>query len=623
MHYIDIVAVHDFDETVDSWVYRDREEMLRQEIDRIKIRRVTVSDEVRSANKASRGAVKRLREVGSSTSSSSSRHAVELSWLEDRDMLPRTLPGARVFAFSYPKLDIRGDGGSLADYIDKAASGLLCELARVLKSSHADGNSEVNHPIVMIGAGLGGIIVQRSLRHAVAHSGPLLQFSLVEHVAEVIFLDTPFPRFKDGAGMADLDDLFPIDINVRMRVGLKVMGILKTQCKQADVVTIWNEFWRVLFQCSRLEARVLWFYSAGRASLLPKKRSLTGKDGSSKAVALFPLHSPRLRRLSSFQGPDDPNYKQIMTRLSNDLMLRSVRSERLRGLQRDLMRAGFPVDAQDEQGLSLLHHAVAAVNPSGVNLLLGNRVNPLEKDTDGQTPLHCAIRMFCDNEDEMADEAVQTRLITIIEQLLSFMTKSEIYNSRDNKGVSPYDVIHTEHDGTSEVYGRIQDLLHSHRLNMGNADSVKKDPWADWGPPYGKATAEKACEQTKAIVAEFYTKWPYTADYEVPSVLKLIYDKEWGPTKILSRLEDRHPSKQDVCCRWIHIPANNVSGLQNSQVSWIAMLTLLSPQEQWLHVGKIGCHSCITFTNMGGRQDLFIRLRIEDNSMTGQRQSGE
>ena len=44
-------------------------------------------------------------------------------------------------------------------------------------------------------------------------------------------------------------------------------------------------------------------------------------------------------------------------------MLRSVHSERLRGLQRDLMRAGFPIDAQDEQVLSLLHHAVAAVNP--------------------------------------------------------------------------------------------------------------------------------------------------------------------------------------------------------------------------------------------------------------------
>jgi len=283
-HYVDIVAVHDFDETVDSWVY------LRQEIDRIRIRMVGVSPEVRSANEAvfaDGGAVEPLREVASSSSSSSSRPAVKLSWLEDRDMLPRTLPGARVFAFSYPKPDIRGDSGSLADYIDKAASGLLCELSRVRKSSRADNSGEVGHPIVMIGAGLGGIILQRSLRHAAAHGGPLLQFSLVEHVAEVIFLDTPFPRFKDGIGLADLDDFFPININVRMRAILKVMGILKTQCKEADVITIWNEFWQVLFQCSGLEARVLWFYSAGRASLLPKKRSLTGKDGSFKAVALF------------------------------------------------------------------------------------------------------------------------------------------------------------------------------------------------------------------------------------------------------------------------------------------------------------------------------------------------
>jgi len=623
-HYIDIVAVHDFDETVESWVYRDKEEVLRQEIDRIKIRMVEVSDEVRSANKAFRGAVKPLREVGSSSSSSLSRPAVRLSWLEDREMLPRALPGARIFAFSYPKLDIHGDGSSLADYIDKAASGLLRELARVRKFIHVDNHGEVSHPIVMIGAGLGGIIVQRSLRHPAAHSGPLLQLSFVEHVAEVIFLDTPFPRFKDGTGVADLDDFFPIDINVRMRALLKVMGILKAQCKDADVTMIWNEFWKVLFQCGGLEARVLWFYSAGRPRLQPTKRYLTGQDGSLKTVMLYPLHLPRLRRLSGFHGPDDPNYKQIMSRLSNDLMLRSVRSERLRDLQRDLMRAGFPVDTQDEQGLSLLHHAVAAVNPSGVNLLLGNRANPLARDTDGQTPLHCAIRRFCANEDEIADETVQTRLITIIEQLLNFTTKSELYNSRDSRGMSPYDVIHTERDGTSGIYGQIQDLLHSHRLKMGKTDSeAKKTPWADWSPPYGTATAEKACEQTKAIVAEFYTTWPYTADYEVPSVLKLIYDKEWGPTKILSRLGERHLGEQDVCCRWIHIPANNVSSLQSNQVSLITMLTLLSPQEQWLHVGKTRRDPRTTRADRSVSQDLLIRLRVVDSSMVGQRHSGE
>lgn len=184
----------------------------------------------------------------------------------------------------------------------------------------------------------------------------------------------------------------------------------------------------------------------------------------------------------------------------------------------------------------------------------------------------------------MADEAVQTRLTTIIEQLLNRTTKSELYNSRDSTGMSPYDVMRVEGDGTSGSYDRIQDLLHSHRLIVGNADSeVKKTPWADWSPPYGKVTAEKACEQSKAIVAEFYVDptdgnariWPYTADYEVPSVLKLIYDRGWGPQKVLSRLEERHLGEQDVFCRWIHIPANNVSDLKSSQESSMKMLRLL------------------------------------------------
>lgn len=56
MHYLDIVAVHDYDETAESWVYKNRDQLLRQKIEHIKAKRTRLQAEL-SAGRSSIGSL--------------------------------------------------------------------------------------------------------------------------------------------------------------------------------------------------------------------------------------------------------------------------------------------------------------------------------------------------------------------------------------------------------------------------------------------------------------------------------------------------------------------------------------------------------------------------------------
>ncbi|KAK3362425.1 hypothetical protein B0T25DRAFT_6339 [Lasiosphaeria hispida] len=671
-HYVDIVAVHDYDETTANWTYKDKEQVLRQEIDNIRLKKNKLQDEaeraslishedrvsdvgrekeavrrdtagssdtraadlapklqfLRKSKKAKPSPTARLgvaglqtekhddehlgaesrepgsnrpTEAGSSRASSTYGRISGPNWLQDTTMLPRTLPGARVLTYTYPKLNLSSESDQ-SDYLDKAASSLLNALGGARQS--AEDSDRV--PIVFIGAGFGGIIVQKMI--ALAASKEALNASdkesqatgkgksaemerlplILDHIASVIFLDTSFPEEESE----DSKGFFPANVNVRMCAIVEVME--EMEWKDSDVESVWNEFWTALCQRGH-DARVLWFHSTGRTHGVPKKRVLLSEDGCSQVITLHPLSIHRLRRLTSFPSPDDSGYKCIASRMCDDLMLRAVRNQKFKDLQLDLMRAGSSVNAKDERGLSLLHRAATAPNPVGVNMLLGNQANSQVRDLSGQTPLHRAIRMFC--KDDPGDEATQEQLKKIIAQLLDFTRKSELYNSRDNDGMAPHDLLHDTRECSCYPdpckHDPIRELLNSHQPIVSHRLEERKDkPWKGWGPPASDGLAHKACVRSKAIVAEFYDRdglgdsredRQLLADYYVPSVLDLVYQKGLGPAKILSKLAERHViQKGDVCCRWIHVPANN---------------------EQWLH-------------------DLFIRLRLIDSSMNGQRHNG-
>jgi hypothetical protein len=262
-----------------------------------------------------------------------------------------------------------------------------------------------------------------------------------------------------------------------------------------------------------------------------------------------------------------------MAQLRDDLMFTAVRSEKLKELQDGLMNAGSPVNARNERDVSLLHLAATAPNPAGVDMLLYNRASPRVRDREGQTPLHCAIRMFCEEaakEKTPARDATKGLLEDVIRQLLGFTMKSELNNSRDASGMTPGDIIHDDKERCpcfpkACSHNPIRALLNGHQPIAGRRLRGHRDePWKGWNPPGESGLDRKACVSSKAILAEFYKEkenrtdeWP---GYYVPSVLELIYQRELGPAKILSKMAERRAGqKREVCCRWIHVPANNVS----------------------------------------------------------------
>ncbi|KAK0708109.1 hypothetical protein B0H67DRAFT_671831 [Lasiosphaeris hirsuta] len=690
-HYIDVVAVHDYDETSVNWAYVDNKVIVRQKLEMIRAERSKIPENSEQATAADvhdergrqplmvasgmpasslapnlappgrsvsrapslREAAKggdaarrddkiavpglsveardvphvtnRNFEVGSSRASSQSRREVGSNWLQDANMLPEALLGARVLGFSYYSRDLtqllkdNSEQSKKPDFIEKTSRELLRELCEFRQSDSFD-----NVPIIFIGAGFGGLVVQKAISLVVSntdsggedpYSKTLGRLELgaledqvvpepphlnLDHIADVIFMDTPFPSpKKEGEG---LQNFFPLSASsVRISGIQKVVKKMETEWDSPGVDKIWGEFWALLYQRNQ-KVRIAWLYSSTASittgsvrmniPLNLKKTSQISAERKSPAIVLnrIPLHRSGLRRLTSFSDAKDYGYTVTISRIRESLMIRAVQDDKLEDLQLSLMKAGVSVDVNDEWGMSLLHLAATAPNPDGLKILLDNNADPQTKDSKGQTPLHSSIRMYCDSEVDAG--IMMENLKRVIEKLLDFTTKPELNLNTDNQKWTIRDILQPHRhrcSGPGCTHETIRDLIARHRPFVRKRKTDDKDEaWKNWEPPADGSIQQRACEGTKAIIAEFYStkEDKASSDYDRPSVLDLIYHRESGPADILTKKAETNISRlkgeEDVYCRWIHVPANN---------------------EQWIH-------------------DLFLRLRLRDNSMNGQRHKG-
>lgn len=282
-HYMDIVAVHDYDETTEDWTSKGKD----QRIEKIKMsgglkphddsekRR---SDPALDTHRQDGGEEKEVILRGSEESTGVSGS----NWLGDTNMLGKTLPGARILAFCYPKL-INLKDTDQAEYIGKAASALLHKLEDTRQTGGDDDNDYDKVPIVFIGSGIGGLVVQKTISLAAKRETPSQEDPTsamigksteiegrlkLAQIASVFFLDTPFPEDIESG---DSKDFFPSNLNVRMCAMIGVMDTMKALWKGADVGSIWEEFCKSLSGHGQ-ETRITWFYSTGRSNLSPKVR---------------------------------------------------------------------------------------------------------------------------------------------------------------------------------------------------------------------------------------------------------------------------------------------------------------------------------------------------------------
>lgn len=302
-------------------------------------------------------------------------------------------------------------------------------------------------------------------------------------------------------------------------------------------------------------------------------------------ISLYRIPLRRLRRLSHFRGTGDAGYKATVNHMLDSLLIKAVSGKKYKELQLSLMKASTRIlsstderklsDIKDEWRLPLLHLAVMAPNDDAVNMLLGNGVSPQSRDQYGQTALHRAVKLFYDLDNApsgVSRDEKQDCLTRIISQLLLFTKKAELNNSRDRQGLTVREALEKmpkcDCPTSPCKHDAIRVLLDNHQPRVTRrADEPKEEPWEGWRPPYPGTPQYDACRQAKAVVGEFYkTADGPPSDYEMPSIWDLIYEKGNGPVRLLSKVTDRihassvHQGKPDVCCRWIHLPANNVGG---------------------------------------------------------------
>ena len=532
-------------------------------------------------------------------------------WLQDPDMLPKALPGARVLAFTYPTKNLRWlnddkDASMLDNFIEKTASALLERVLEMGSKVSEVTNTKVGElsPIVFVAAGFGGIIVQMALKMMLekveqASSAKVSKVDLSEpsnlvdmpaqsialvldirRVVDVIFLDTPFP--KDGRALKNFPPMTAPC--ARATVIAKLMRKLEAGWDSKGIDGIWVQCWDALSRREKA-VRLAWLYSrdpsnAATGAATNRRRPIitnTSSDGnsSSSALTLIRILLDRVRRLSNFDGPDDPGYKSVIIHMRESLTLRAASDPNLKYLLKMLLETGTPVNTKDETGVSILQLAAAAPNPDAVNWLLSRHADTRVRNSRSQTPLHCAIEMFCDKTRCPDDDVVlQSRLKTVIEDLLNHTQKSELHNSRDELGRTPRDLVRKcrcrAGPETLCRHDQVKDLLDGHRPTIkGGREEESEKPWRCWDQPQRGTSQHKACVRSKASVAAFYSKTaegPPLGDYEVPSVYDLIY-KPHGPAGILSKIVERFsPSTtaEPPACRWIHLPANNVRPSQSS-----------------------------------------------------------
>ena len=629
---VDIVAIHDYDERSVKWIYKERKAVIEQKLDRGKESAQVQVYEVTSNNNVSIDAAAHPKtevfEAASlrNTEPSISRPSTPLgrdpgiSWLQDPKMLPNIFPQARILAFTYPiddlkKLSLDPSSRGPRDFVERASLQLILKIGEMRQ-----GPDYQKVPVVFVAAGFGGLVVQKAISLSQQTASPQGASDRIERqsgntsslspdqIADIMLIDTPSPK-KEAQ---NLNDFFKTPHNLRMSAIVKLMKRMESGWGSPSIDKLWAEFWACLTKRDQV-VRLSWLHSVplnstNRTADSKKvtrhtSKPLADKEGPVITVYRVPVSSQR--RLTHFRGSGDNGYKATVSRLLETLLLKAVSNTDYSNLEISLMTAGSrlpssmrwkPSSVRDEWKRPLLHLAVIAANLEGVNRILGHGGNSQVKGYKGQTALHLAVRLFSEYDNLPDDEEKDTKqnsMIQIISLLLSFTKKAELNNTRDDRGRTVPDIIQKKEFCQCPtppcMHDKIRGMLYSHQPRVvRQTDETSNELWEGWRSPKEGTIQHAASERTRAIIGGFYsTNDGLRSDYELPSILDLIYEKSWGPVRVLSKVTSRVQSSSatenpEALCRWIHLPANN---------------------EQWVH-------------------DLFIRLGQRENSMNGQRHTG-
>ncbi|KAK3389993.1 hypothetical protein B0H63DRAFT_106274 [Podospora didyma] len=534
-------------------------------------------------------------------------------WL--KDILCQDINRSRILTFSYPVVE-KKPRYSLTEYVENAAK----ELLRKVKSARK-GFIRGGVPIVFVGYGFGGIIIQKAMQLAVEevkrwkklhggndgapaettddkiagerNPGAKAQVSKdetaaapfpVNDVCRLLFLDTPFPDM----GSEGDPKWFPPNLNVRM---CQILQQIKSQEKGSWVNSIWNDFATTTAErgarYSMYFRPVSWLYSKPKGAETDREGMDTLNIREFMASATYDLtfsvaSTTKHRRLGRIPNAQDYVYRDILTIIRSSLLFHAIETQQVE-LVTALSKA---LKSQPEIVDGLLRtplHIAAQLNPPSekiVEILASDRPDdPTAQDCDGNQPLHYAVqRAFRDNPPPDGPERAE------YENVIRCLLRNMPPNNKGVKNISgknPWSiclVCESECEFECEFYdylpGADYEWIWSLRDNPEPISGPVVDP-GDTEPKRPKAP-HKELPQYKdifktGIVAEFFHAKDASGrtvehiTWKTTSINEMIYDHDKGCAKVLEVGRAKHYAnaataiqEKDFRCRWLHIPANNV-----------------------------------------------------------------
>lgn len=254
---------------------------------------------------------------------------------------------------------------------------------------------------------------------------------------------------------------------------------------------------------------------------------------------------------SKFQGPGDPNYVLLVSEMTRCLLLKASSDNRLHSLLGKLIESHCKLDVKDYRGRSPLHRAAEAANYVGLKLLVSARSDLVAgADNDERTPLHVVIRAAVEDRSAKREE----NFSSIISTLVSALDENNFDDDkRDTFGKTAWEYAWDDDDRW------ILDL----RLREILDGATQPDVAEDYTKPRRLDLPQLlVAKKSEAILTQFYIDRNATRDFlsrQRPDVFAVVYDTEYGLGRLFSGNVSNNARDKQTTCRWIHLPANNVS----------------------------------------------------------------
>ncbi|KAK4194327.1 hypothetical protein QBC40DRAFT_188432 [Triangularia verruculosa] len=597
---VDIIAVHDFDETPEeAWVMPVESAQMRLlnpgrpdgERDRTASpglrdgQRAKVADkkgkgpELVNQSDASQRLDVKLRPPGKDVKKgvrslepsmrSSSEFDIRgrpraVNWI--RDFIPNDITDSRVLSFTYSAPTFDKKTGNWADYVESAAKALL---------EHFDNSRQLffqrGVPVVFVGSGFGGIIVQKAISLAAKQDG--VGSLTLDDIYQVLLLDTPFPEPDEPAEEDKFKSWFPKNTNVRMS---RILLEIETRDKDSKLVEdVWKEYQGGRKQAAR-GLVTTWLYSQARVQQGDGDNLSLCKDedeyrASGNLINFTSVAIYRHRRLARMADTQDYIYRTILAKMQSVVLYQAIKASN-EGLVESILDSKPYLIYKTDHGRNPLHVACLMERPSEtiVTLLINERPDDtIEPDDGGEIPLHHAVFQAWYNEPEEGKE--RSEYSGVIRYLMRNMQREDL-DMRDNEERTPWDGIcedNTEFyctcNGPECAATWIRELRENLEPITGPAITQDHDLPTEPTPPAPDSSQYIASFRSEGTVSEFYhttnkktKRVEEQINLKTTSVYEMVYDANKRCARILESSRRKGKDK-DFRCRWILLPANNVS----------------------------------------------------------------